>query len=632
MCGFVGIVKKDGGPVDLQLMASMAERIKHRGPDDEGYLLAGPVGFYHKRLSIIDLVSGHQPLTSGPVSIVFNGEIYNYIELRQELKKRGHAFLTNSDTEVILRMYQEYGPDFVLQLNGMFAFLIFDQQKNRIMAARDHFGIKPLYYFSDKNQLVFGSEIKALLAHPDIPVEASNGSLKEYLIFQYVLNTETLFKGIEKVLPGHYQLVDLDSFQTRTVKYWEPDFTVDTHHTEEYFIGKLRELLEDSVNIQLRSDVPLGTYLSGGTDSSIVTILASRKSSEKLKTFTAAFREGPEFDETRYAREVAAFCQAQMFEVYPTEDEFVELLPKLIYHMDEPMAGPGIFPQYIVSRLAAREVKVVLGGQGGDEIFGGYARYVIAYLEQALKGAIYETHDEGEHIVSLGSILPNLPFLRRYAPMLKRFWEGGLFEPMDRRYFRLIDRTEGDHHIFNEEFMASVDTEKIFSRFQQVFNHPKTLSYYNKMVHFDLTASLPALLHVEDRVTMAVSLESRVPLLDHRIVELVAGMPPGMKFKGAEMKYILKRSAGDVLPPTILARKDKMGFPVPLHLWARNRVREFFRDILLSSECRNRGIFNIDEIAKLIDNENAFSRRLWGIVNLELWFRQFIDRSQKAES
>ena len=278
MCGFVGIVRKDGGPVDLRLIASMAERIKHRGPDDEGYLLAGPVGFYHKRLSIIDLVSGHQPLTSGPVSIVFNGEIYNYIELRQELKKRGHAFLTNSDTEVILRMYQEFGPDFIPQLNGMFAFLIFDQQKKRIMAARDHFGIKPLYYFSDKNQLVFGSEIKALLAHPDIPVEASNASLKEYLIFQYVLNTETFFKGIEKLLPGHYQLVDLDSFQTRTVKYWEPDFTVDTHHTEEYFIGKLRELLEDSVNIQLRSDVPLGTYLSGGTDSSIVTILASRNS------------------------------------------------------------------------------------------------------------------------------------------------------------------------------------------------------------------------------------------------------------------------------------------------------------------------------------------------------------------
>jgi asparagine synthase (glutamine-hydrolysing) len=632
MCGFVAIAKKAGVSVDLRVLSLMAEKIKHRGPDDEGHLIDGSIGFYHKRLSIIDLVSGHQPLTSGPVSIVFNGEIYNYIELREELKKRGHTFLTNSDTEVILQMYQEYGPDFISQLNGMFAFLIFDRQKKRIMAARDHFGIKPLYYYSDKNQIVFGSEIKALLAHPDIPVEVNSDSLKDYFIFQYALNAETFFQGIKKLPPGHYHLIDLDSFQTKAVQYWEPDFTVDTHHTEEYFIWKLRELLEDSINIQLRSDVPLGAYLSGGTDSSIVTILASRKSSERLKTFTAAFREGPEFDEMRYAREVAAVCQAQMFEVYPTEDEFVELLPKLIYHMDEPAAGPGLFPQYIVSRLASQEVKVVLGGQGGDEIFGGYARYVIAYLEQALKGAIYETQDEGEHIVSLRSILPNLPFLRRYAPMLRRFWEGGLFEPMDCRYFRLIDRTEGDRQIFRQEFLASEDIARTFARFQKIFNHSKTLSYYNKMVHYDLAASLPALLHVEDRVTMAVSLESRVPLLDHRIVELVASMPPRMKFKGAEMKYILKRSVRDVLPPVILARKDKMGFPVPLHLWARRRVKDFFRDILLSSKCRNRGIFNVDEVARLIDNEEAFSRKLWGVVNLELWFRQFIDRSQKAES
>jgi asparagine synthase (glutamine-hydrolysing) len=303
----------------------------------------------------------------------------------------------------------------------------------------------------------------------------------------------------------------------------------------------------------------------------------------------------------------------------------MELLPKLVYAMDEPVAGPGIFPQYIVSRLAARQVKVVLGGQGGDEIFGGYARYVIAYLEQAIKGAIFESHEEGEHIVSLTSILPNLPFLRSYVPMLRNFWERDTFEPMDRRYFRLVDRSQGELGFLSPDFRQAYDHEAVFARFQSLFNRPDTLSYYNKMVHFDMVGNLPALLQVEDRMSMAHSLESRVPLLDRRIVDLVSSMPPGMKFKGAEMKYILKRAVKDVLPPLIMQRKDKMGFPVPLHLWARNRVRGFFREVLLSERARERGLFDVAAVSRLIDNEQAFGRRLWGLVNLELWHRAFID-------
>lgn len=329
---------------------------------------------------------------------------------------------------------------------------------------------------------------------------------------------------------------------------------------------------------------------------------------------------------------MAKECCAQIYEIFPTEADFVSVLPKLVYHMDEPMAGPGLFPQYMVARLAAQNVKVVLTGHGGDEIFGGYARYVIAYLEQALKGAIFETHDEGEHIVSLQSILPNLPFLGSYVPTLRYFWESGLFEPMDRRYFRLIDRSRGDWSVLSDDFQSRFDGERIFSRFQTVFNHPDTPSYYNKMVHFDMCASLPALLHVEDRVTMACSLESRVPLLDHRIVELVARMPPRLKFKGAEMKYILKRSMKNIVPPLILERKDKMGFPVPLHLWAKNSLRRFYQDILLSPTCRNRGIFNPPQIEKLIHREDAYGRRLWGMINIELWFRQFIDKKAGAVS
>lgn len=626
MCGIVGIINKDGRPVEFDILSRMAETLNHRGPDDEGHLIDGSVGFYHKRLSIIDLVSGHQPMTFGPVSIVFNGEIYNYIELRESLKQRGHSFQTTSDTEVILHLYAEYGLDFIQQLNGMFAFLLFDSEEKQIIAARDHFGIKPLYYFVNQRHILFASEIKALLQHPEVISEPNYEGLYDYLSFQYVLGDATMFKNIRKIPPGHYQVIDLGTLSIDAVRFWEPSFKVDAQHTEAYFIYELQNLLVDTINIQLRSDVPVGAYLSGGMDSSLVTILAAEKYPGRIKTFTGAFREGPQFDESKYAKEVAKHCGAEMFMVYPTESDFIDLLPQLIYHMDEPAAGPGLFPQFMVSRLASQEVKVVLGGQGGDEIFGGYARFLVAYLEQALKGAIFETHEEGEHIVSLISILPNLPYLKQYVPMLKKFWQNDVFEDTDRRYFRLIDRSEGDMGILNDDFKNGYNSEELFSRFQKVFNHPDTLSYFNKMVHYDMVAGLPALLQVEDRVTMANSLESRVPILDHRIVELVTSMPPRMKFKGAEMKYILKKAIKTILPPSIYHRKDKMGFPVPLHLWARNQLGDFVRDVLLSSTCKNRGIFNTGEIKALIDNESAFGRRLWGLLNLELWFQTFIDK------
>jgi len=626
MCGIVGVINKNSLPVELEVLSKMADKLTHRGPDDEGHLMEGSLGFYHKRLSIIDLVSGQQPMTSGPVSIVFNGEIYNYIELKDSLKRNGHSFQTTSDTEVILHMYLEHGLDFVSHLNGMFAFLLYDREKKQIIAARDHFGIKPIYYYDSNDYLLFASEIKAILEHPAVVAEPDYKSIQDYIVYQYVLNGDTFFKGIKKLLPGHFLKIDLNSMHMRKVKYWEPDFTVDTHHTEDYFVCQLRNLLEDTLKIQMRSDVPVGAYLSGGMDSSIVTILASREYPGQLKTFTGAFKEGPAFDESYYAREVTKACQAKLYEVYPTEAEFIDSLPKLIYYMDEPSAGPGLFPQYMVSRLASKEVKVVLGGQGGDEIFGGYTRFVIAYLEQALKGAIFESNEEGEHIVSLNSILPNLPCIKQYVPMLLRFWGADVFESMDKRYFRLIDRSEGDLSTLSNDFRSNFDFDRIFSRFEEIFNHPNTLSYYNKMVHFDMVASLPALLHVEDRVSMAASLESRVPILDHRIVDLITRMPPSMKFKGAEMKYILKKAVTDILPAIILNRKDKMGFPVPLHLWAKNHTGNFFRDILLSQSCKNRGIFDVGEIEKNIESEKEFGRRLWGLVNIELWFREFIDK------
>ena len=631
MCGLVGIISRNGKPVRREVLGQMLSVLHHRGPDEDGYMVDEAVGFGHKRLTVIDTVSGGQPMDADGLTIVFNGEIYNYIELRNELVELGHSFRTKSDTEVILRMYLQFGESCVARLNGMFAFLLYDRRRRRVVAARDHLGVKPLYYHANRDGIIFASEIKALLELPELTAEPEESAVRDYLIFQFVLGERTLFNGISKLLPGHYQIIELSDLTIRSVCYWEPHFRVDLVHTEKYFLDELRALLEDAARIEMRSDVPLGTYLSGGLDSSIVTTLASRHSARPIKTFTGAFAEGPEFDESSYAREVAAACNAQSFLIVPDEMEFVDTLPRLVWHMDEPAAGPGLFPQYILACAARKEVKVVLGGQGGDETFGGYARYVVAYLEQALKGAMFETNEEKEHIVSLQSILPNLPALKQYTPMLQAFWQEGAFQPMDRRYFQLIDRSRGALEMFSEDFRAGFDREAAFARFQKIFNHPDTKSYYNKMTHFDMVTSLPALLHVEDRVSMAASLESRVPLLDHRIVDLVTSMPAPLKFKGAEMKYALKRAIGDILPPRILNRKDKMGFPVPLHLWARGRAADFMRETLLSTECRSRGMYDQAAVEKLLDSERPFGRRLWGLLNLELWFRQFIDAPRETE-
>ena len=626
MCGFVGIINKNSQNVRREDLESMASTINHRGPDEEGIFIDGICGFFHKRLSIIDLSTGQQPMTFENFTIVFNGEIYNYIELREELIRKGHYFRTTSDTEVILHLYKEYGESFVSQLNGMFAFIIYDKRTHTIFIARDHFGIKPLYWYQDKNIILFGSEIKAILAHPEITAAPAIDCLYEYLTFQFIMGEGTMFQNIFKVLPGCYVKLDLDSWELKSVKYWEPDFKTDSYHTEEYFVHELKNILEDTMMQQMRSDVPVGTYLSGGMDSSLVTILASQLVDHRLKSFSGAFHEGPEFNELPFARIAANAANSELFEIFPTEQEFVDLLPKLIYHLDEPVAGPGLFPQYMVSKFASNHVKVILGGQGGDEIFGGYARYLVAYLEQAIKGSIYESNEEGEHIVTLKSILPNLPSLKQYLPMIKNFWKDDAFEPMDRRYYNLINRMGSTSAFLQPDFINNRNENEIFSKFSSHFNNPDTKSYYNKMTQFDLTGSLPALLQVEDRVSMAVSIESRVPLLDRRIIDLISKMPAGMKFKGGELKYLMKRTVKDIMPPEILNRKDKMGFPVPLHIWSKNHARDFIMDTLLSKNAKERNILNTKHIENLINSEQAFSRGLWGLLSLEIWFNQFIDK------
>lgn len=625
MCGFLGVVHLDNRPVDPSLLARMGRVLQHRGPDGQGTFVDGAVGFHHRRLAIIDPESGQQPMSANGVTVVINGEIYNYLELRAELAARGHRFQTQSDTEVLLRAYLEHGADCVKLLNGMFAFLLYDSRSRQLLVARDHFGIKPLYWWANDERLLFASEIKALLQHPEVRAEPDFESVRDYITFQFVLGDRTMFRDVYKLLPGEYRLFDLSTGESRSVRYWEPQFAIDTSHTEEYFVSTLRALLEDAVRLQLRSDVPVGAYLSGGMDSTIVTGLAASGYHGRLATFTGRFAEGAEFDESPYAQEVARTYDTSPHEVVCSVQDLVDLLPLLVHHMDEPAAGPGLLPQFVVSRLAASTVKVALGGQGGDEIFGGYARYLVAYLEQALKGAIFETTEEGKHIVSLRSIVPHLPSLRAYGPMLQQFWSRGVFAPMDRRYFQLIDRSGGVLSLFSRDFRATYRSAEVFERFEAIFNHPDTLSYYNKMTHFDLVASLPALLQVEDRVSMAASLESRVPLLDYRIVELMNSVPPALKFKGGELKYLLKRATRDLVPTKVRARKDKMGFPVPVHLWAKGPAREFFHDILLSPTARTRGLFNRRAVEQLLRQERAFGRRLWGLLNLELWLREFTD-------
>ena len=630
MCGVVAFITT-GKPLEgrLGLMHKMLKRIEHRGPDGERVVsIPCKALLGHLRLAIIDVDHGVQPMrsASGRYTIVFNGEIYNYLELRQMLIKRGEQFVTSSDTEVLLKLLIRDGPGAISLLNGMFAFVFHDAEENRWIAARDHFGIKPLYFsLPDADELIFASEIKAILLHPQMEIERDEIALHQYLGLQFCLNSRTMFSGVQKVKPGHY-LVGTGSKIENDICYWDTDYQIDQNHTEAWFNDQLTTLLDDSIRLQIRSDQPIGGFLSGGIDSSLVCALASRHLCEPMPMFHGRFANGSDYDESFYARAVADHTNGVYREVVPTAEDFVDNLPNLIFMLDEPIAGPGLFPQFMVSKLAREHVKVVLGGQGGDEIFGGYARYLVGYLEQALKGAIFETQEEGRHLVTLESIVPHLSLLKKYKPLLSNFWSQGLFDEMDVRYFRLIDRSQGLSELLHPDLFAAFEQESLFADFQKIFNNPDTLSYINKMTHFDQKTLLPALLQIEDRVSMSVSIESRVPLLDYRIVNLVTSMPPAMKFKGGRMKHLLKLAACGLLPATVLDRKDKMGFPVPLAEWMHGGiVRDFVGDMLLSQRSLQRGLFRPEALKAILDNKSVGSRQLWGALSLELWHCAYFD-------
>ncbi|CAA7620706.1 asparagine synthase (glutamine-hydrolyzing) [Magnetospirillum sp. SS-4] len=624
MCGIMGVLSLNGDPVLMpeRRLEVMGRLLAHRGPDAAGTWVSADrrCGFGHRRLSVIDLGAGAaQPMTAPNGAVItYNGEIYNYRELRSTLA--GHwNFRTNSDTETILAAYDRWGTDCVSHLRGMFAFAIRDG--DTLFCAVDRFGIKPFQYATIDGVLHFASEAKALL--PFLPEIATNDqALGEYLTFQYTLGAQTLFQGINRLMPAHAMVVERG--HVRIWRYWDVDYQVDFDHSPAYFTRHLRELAEEAIHLHLRSDVPVGAYLSGGLDSSLVAILAGRQTAGRLQAFHGKFTCHPGYDESRHAERAAAAAGAGLHQIDITAADFEANIAKVIYHLDQPVAGPGSFPQFMVSGLARRHVKVVLGGQGGDEIFGGYARYLIAYFEQCIKAAIDGTYHNGNFVVTAESIIPNLTLLQEYKPLMSEFWRDGLFGPLDERYFRLIDRSVD---MGDEIDWSGIDRPGVLARFKGLFASarigPKA-SYFDSMTHFDVKGLLPALLHVEDRMSMAHGLESRVPLLDHRLIEFAAQIPADVKFKDGRTKHMLKSAFTDLLPTELAERRDKMGFPVPLKEWFSGELRDMVRGVLERGRCP---VIDTKAALARFDKGARFSRAAWGLFSLELWHQTFHDRA-----
>lgn len=632
MCGVAGLISLDRRtlgdlPDRLEIMGTL---LAHRGPDGAGqwHDQGKHVGLAHRRLAIIDLTpAAAQPMSGANGStITYNGEIYNYVELQRELAAHWQ-FRSHSDTECILAAYDLWGDECLTHLRGMFAFALWDGRRRRMFCARDRFGIKPFYYAVVNGVFYFASEAKALL--PFLPAIATDPkSLAEYLTFQFTIGEHTLFDGVKQLLPGHALAVEEDG-QIKVWRYWDVRYEIDFDRSPQYFEQRLAELLQDSVEVHLRSDVPVGAYVSGGIDSSLVGLLASRTVASNRQAFHGRFTDYPGYDESRYAQLVTEKMRGELHVTDITAEDFRKHIGDVIYHLDFPVAGPGSFPQFMVSKLAAKHVKVVLGGQGGDETFGGYARYVVAYFEQCIKAAIDGTYKNGNFVVTIESIVPNLGLLREYKPLIREFWREGLFGPLDERYFRLVDRSSD---MIDEIDWSELDKRRVFEDFVGIFNNRANVrkeAYFDSMTHFDFKCLLPALLQVEDRMSMAHGLESRVPLLDHELVEFAATVPADVKFQGGRMKHLIKQAFADVLPPEVLNRRDKMGFPVPLKEWTSRELRDFVLGTFENMRDRHRPFINAAAVLRNFDRAERFSRKTWGLLNLELWHQRFHDRASE---
>lgn len=626
MCGIAGVIDLDGAPIPrlAQRLAVMNRLIAHRGPDDQSSWTdpSGCAGFTHRRLSIIDLSpGGRQPMVGQDGAVLtFNGEIYNYIELRAALG--GHwPFRTATDSETILAAHHRHGDDAPNHLRGMWAYSLWDPKTRRLTASRDRFGIKPFYYAVVGRTLYFASEIKAIL--PFLPEVRTDGqALAEYVTFQYQLGPETLFEGVRQLPPAHNLVVENGRIEER--RYWDLVYEPVRGKPAEWYENRVRELVEESLTLHLRSDVPVGAYVSGGVDSSLVALLSSRHAEANNIFFHGKFTEFPGYDESPYAEEVARLSGGSLHQIDITGQDFADTIRKVIWHLDAPVAGPGAFPQFMVSELAAKHVKVVLGGQGGDEMFGGYARVLIGYMEQCLKGAVEGRLDSFKP--SFADILPQLDMLGPYKPLMQSLFREGLFGPLDARYFRLTDRS---NDMQSEVDWRQLDKDAVFERFAASFNAPTVGgdAHLDKMTRFDFMHLLPALLQVEDRMSMAHGLEARVPLLDAPLVEFAATIPPEIKFPGGRMKHMLRHTFRDVIPQDILDRRDKMGFTTPLNEWLSGDFKDFVGDVFASPRARQRELLNGDAVLDSVTSSAGFSRKGWGLLSLELWHQAFHDQA-----
>jgi len=603
----------------------MADALQHRGPDDEGYYVSGQVGFGFRRLSIIDLSTGHQPISNedGTVWIVFNGEIYNYQELRQDLKNKGHVFKTQTDTEVIVHLYEEFGEACVEKLRGMFAFAVWDGPNQALLLARDRVGIKPLYYRLTDKSIIFGSEIKAILADPEVEPEVRPEMIDRFLTFLYLPGEETLFQDVLKLAPGSCLLIKHGKAQIK--QYWDLQFAPvprDIGSAQD----ELLALLEETVRLHMISDVPVGFLLSGGVDSTAMLGFAVGKTEHKLSSYTIGFSDPNTTDERPYARLAAGLYGSEHHEMTISARDFADFLPQYIRHMEEPVCEPPAVALYYVSRLAKEFVKVLISGEGGDEAFAGYPNYRSMLWMERLKGLSKPMNDALSAFAGLLARVPGAHRVAKYAPLLNT--------PFDSYYY---SRTSSPFSFFNthanelytNEFACLTNKNRSIDPVTALLRTTSARSALSRMLYVDTKTWLPDdLLIKADKITMANSVELRVPLLDHKVLEFAASLPDNFKVRRFTTKYIVKKALNARVPREILKRR-KTGFPVPYDSWLQGQLKTWLHDILLDRKTLDRGYFRKNAIETLLsENENfgRYSKELFSLAVLELWHREFLEK------
>jgi asparagine synthase (glutamine-hydrolysing) len=626
MCGIVGIVRNDAGAVDEMLLSRMCAAIRHRGPDEDGFYVRGPVGLAMRRLSIIDLKGGQQPIHNQDQTawIVFNGEIYNYLELRQKLEKLGHTFYTNSDTEAIIHAYDRYGSDCAKHLRGMFAFAIWDERTQELFLARDRVGKKPLLYALVNGQLIFGSEFSALLLHPEISRDILPEALDYYFSFMCVPAPLTAYRAIKKLEPGH--TLRWRKGEIKTEHYWQPDFSHKLKITEEEAGERAIEILREAVRVRLMSEVPLGAFLSGGIDSSAIVALMSEESSERIKTFSIGFDE-QDFSELHHARRVAEHVGAEHHE-FIVKPDAMEVLPILVEHYGEPYADSSAVPTYYVAKETRKHVTVALNGDGGDESFAGYERYVAMGLaEKYLRLPAFLRDSVIREAVDW---IPTSETSRSRVRDAKRFLQAASLPKVDRymRWVSVFD-AEAKRSLYSRSFQQEIGAARAGRLLEPWFARANGSGIVDASMLTDIMTYLPNDLLVKvDIATMAVSLEARSPFLDHHVIEFAASLPEKLKLRGLTTKYLLKRVLRKLLPRENLERR-KMGFGVPIGHWFRGKMQPFLRETLLAEKASGRGLLNPETVKQLVDlhtrGERDYSHQLWTLLMLELWFQRFID-------